>query len=105
MAEGSDKLELTITWEGATQARLHLVVDNDDLIATDHDALVGVGSIKHQYQAPASVFHVIEWSLGFEGGAIRNAIARVSINGGPPVTLDAVRSEQKHLWLGRGAAP
>ena len=105
MAETFDEIEFIITWDGAAEASLHLVVDNDDLVATDRDGVVGAGKVRHRYRTAPAVFHVIEWSLRFEGRTVRNLVATASINGDKPVTLDAVRDDRKHLWVSRGAAP
>jgi hypothetical protein len=105
MPNGNDEIVLTISWEGAAPARLHLLLDNAHLIATEADALDGVNEIHHRYRTNEAVFHVIEWSLRFEGATLHNLIARASVNGAAPTTLDAHPGDQPHIWASRGAAP
>jgi hypothetical protein len=98
-------MELVISWDGAAAARLHYVIDNDVVVATDATGAGGHSPIRFPYEADEAAIHVIEWSLWFPGEAIANATARLSINGGASVALDAQTGEIKTKWPGRGAAP
>lgn len=99
-----DEIELTFTWEGNAGAVIHLIVDNDDLVATDRDGLAGATHIVHRYRVARGALHVIEWSLQFERSTLRKLLARAVINGAAPVTVGA-RDERKHAWVDRGTAP
>jgi len=100
-----DEIELSITWSGAVEARLYLLVDNSELFATEANRVHGVGAVRHRYRAPAAAFHVLEWSLRFEGFTVRDLVAKAAVNGAPPTTLDAHAGDKQHQWIGRGAAP
>lgn len=100
-----DKIEFTITWQGASKARLHYVVDNDKVVATEADDLEGHGAITFPYTARHAATHVIEWSLWFPNRTLRKFVAKASVSGAKPATLDSKKEEQKNKWQGRGAAP
>ena len=102
---GNDKLELTISWQGASKARLHYAIDNDSVVATEGDNLEGYSPIICSYSTAATAIHVIEWSLWFPGSSVKELIAKVAINGEVPVTLDSKKDETKSKWASRGAAP
>lgn len=105
MPPAADHLEFVISWEGAANARIHYLLDNDRVIATEADNLEGAGSIVHPYQTRHSAVHVLEWSLWFPGKTLRRFVAKASLNGGKPIALDAYRDEKKHHWHSRGALP
>ena len=105
-----DTLEFTISWQGVSKARLHYVIDNDVVVKTeddDHkdDDPERFSPITCSYKAASAVIHAIEWSLWFPGQTLKQFVAKVSINGGSPVTLDANAGEAKSKWMSRGAAP
>lgn len=100
-----DNLEFTISWQGASKARLHYVIDNDAVVATEANGVEGYSPITYSYAAAAEVIHAIEWSLWFPGATVKGLVAKVSINGGEAVTLDAKKDETKSKWASRGAAP
>jgi hypothetical protein len=100
-----DNLEFTISWQGASKARLHYLIDNDAVVATEDNGLEGNSPITYSYSAAAEAIHAIEWSLWFPGATIKGLVAKVSINGGDAVTLDARKDEAKSKWASRGGAP
>lgn len=100
-----DHLEFTISWQGAAKARLHYIIDNDTVVATEANHLEGYSPITHAYSAAAEAIHAIEWSLWFPGATLKGLVAKVSINGGEAVTLDAKNDETRSKWGSRGAAP
>jgi hypothetical protein len=100
-----DEIEFSITWEGAVDARLYLLIDNSKLVATEVDRVHGTGALRHRYRAPAATFHILEWSLRFEGLTVRALVAKAAVNGAAPTTLDAHLGDKQHQWTSRGAAP
>lgn len=101
----NDRMEIVISWDGAATARLDHLIDNDAVVATAETNVSGYSPLRYSYEPEAAAIHVIEWLLWFPRATIANATARVSINGGAPVALDAQRGEIKTKWPGRGAAP
>lgn len=100
----SEKVRFVITWEGAANARLHYILDNDRVVVTEADDAAGNGSIECDYSTTKAAVHVIEWSLWFPGKAARKLVAKATISG-TTSTLDSKKEEQKNKWHGRGAAP
>lgn len=100
-----DKLVFTISWAGTTTARLHYIIDNDKVVATEQDNLEGNGLITYQYTRTRAAVHVLEWSLWFPGKTASKLVAKVSINGGAGTTLDTKKDDTKNKWASRGAAP
>ena len=51
----SDHLEFRISWQGGAKARLHYVIDNDDVVKTEADRIEGDSPLTCSYDA-SSIF-------------------------------------------------
>jgi len=101
----SDQIDLEIQWEGNSRARVHFIIDNDEVVVTEDNRLQGANTIPFSYQARAAPFHVIEGSLWFPGTTVRKLVVKASVNRQPLTTVDAKKDDTKNQWSWRGAAP
>jgi hypothetical protein len=99
------QIEFTVSWVGGGKARLHYIIDNDNVVATEDDDLDGYSPITFVYSTAGSAIHSIEWSLWFPGRTVRKLVAKAGIDGSVAVTLDSKKDESKNKWASRGAAP
>jgi hypothetical protein len=100
-----DRIEIVLQWEGDVRARVHYILDNDDVVATEESNLEDYNVIRYAYQTAAAPIHVIEGSLWFPGSTVRNLVVRASVNGDKSATVDAKKDDTKNQWSWRGAVP
>src|SRR5687767_4648211 len=99
----TDRIELEITWRGAEAAELYYLLDGGMPVPLHGHQTVGHGSIRVQYDAPATGLHVLEWGLTFPGKKLSDLKATATVNGGADRDLEA-KSEASHKWTGDGEA-
>jgi hypothetical protein len=96
-------IEFEITWEGRQKAKLHFLIDNGKVVASDADVVEGIGGLNVEYKVASSPIHRIEWSLWFPGKTLEMLVAQAAINEGEAQELGK-GDKETHRWSDEGTA-
>jgi hypothetical protein len=98
---GKQTVEFQIEWKGRQKAQIHFVIDNDKVVATDGDNIVGQGSLLVKYSVQEAPLHHLEWSLFFPNKSLTGLTAQASIDG-EAFTEVGSKDDAKNRWTDEG---
>ena len=93
-------IKLTFSWNENVSARVLYVFHNNK---SKEPGQVGTQQIEVTYSAATSPIHFVAAGLEFIGSKLTGLEAKMSIDGGPAVTIAANAEGATHFWKVAGA--